>query len=45
MQALLKQGIKKLYISKKDLFQSKKKESGMSVISGSTEGSMSMANF
>lgn len=41
MQAFLKQGIKKLYISKKmELFQSKKKESGFSVMSGSTEGSI-----
>merc|ERR1712159_712402 len=41
MKALLGQGLKKLYISKKmDLFQSKKKDSGLSSLSGSTEGSM-----
>jgi len=41
MQELLSQGIKKLFISKRlDLFQSKKKASNMSCVSGSTEGSI-----
>merc|ERR1712227_312149 len=39
IRALLEQGVKKLAVGKMELFQSKKKDSGMSCASGSTEGS------